>query len=92
MQREYVIWDSDKIMGFVRVRDGLYESDPLHGVTYQLERRKANTLDECPSTGFYLYSVGADDGFFGEWCAHKIRAAVNVAVGKIFSTDLRTPE
>lgn len=93
MAREYVVWDSEKCMGFTRQPDGHYRSDPMGGVTYELERRRRNINDGCTDTGWYLYSTGARSGnFFGEWCDHTIRRAVDAAVEMIFAADLRGGE
>lgn len=92
MARSFVVWNANKTMGFTRIGERLYRSDEVFGVTYELEWRRANIEDGCPDSGWYLYSKGADGGFFGEWCDHGIRSAVNYAVELIVEADLRPHE
>ena len=62
----------------------------VFGITYELEKRRRSPGD-TPDTGWYLYSCGADGGFFGEYCDRTLLPAVDEASKMIAKTDLRGP-
>ncbi|MER6092525.1 hypothetical protein [Streptomyces bluensis] len=67
---------------------GRYETR-LFGVTYELEKRVKNLKDETPDTGWYLYSKNVAGGFFGEFMAATLMAAIDEASEAVYAADLR---
>ncbi len=83
--------EADNGFGWTRDPDtGKYVTE-VFGVTYEMEKRRKNRNDECPDTGWYMYSKGADGGWFGEWCGKTITMAVDEASELIAERDLRGP-